>query len=123
MEWIEITCRWALGLQLLFWGLNGFFHWKVIPPSSDFIAQFSDVCVKSRFIMQTVKILEVFFGAMLLSGYGTLIALIFLGPIVFVISGLHVFHNAKWWQVLVPITVPFMILLLTQEAHFRLLLH
>ena len=112
LEWTEIIFRWILGLQLVFWGLNGFFHWKEIPPSTDFINEFSDVCFRSRFILPTVKIFEIVFGALLLTGAYTLLALVALAPIIFVISGLHLLHNKKSWEVLLPITLPFLIIVI-----------
>jgi uncharacterized membrane protein YphA (DoxX/SURF4 family) len=123
LEWFDLICRWVLGLQLLFWGLNGFFHWVVPPSESSFVTRFGDLCAESRFIMPTVKVFEILFGALLLTGYGTLVSLIFLGPIIFVITGLHFFHNPKWWRVVVPITGPYILVLLMQEGHMRWLLH
>jgi len=123
LEWFEIGCRWALGLQLLFWGLNGFFKWKAIPPSADFIDRFTDICIQSKFIMPSVKIIEIVFGFILLTGYGTLLALVFLGPIVFLITGLHFFHNKKRWGVIIPITGPYLLLIFSQQSHFLALFH
>lgn len=122
LAWFEILLRWTLGLQLLFWGLNGFFHWKPIPPSSDFIGRFSDLCHESRFILPTVKIFEIVFGFLLLTGSGTLLALVGLAPIIFVISGLHAFHNNKAWQVLLPITLPYLLLSILNWTMFKTLL-
>jgi uncharacterized membrane protein YphA (DoxX/SURF4 family) len=122
-DWIELTCRWILGLQLTFWGLNGFFHWMKIPPSDDFITRFGDLCFESKFIMPTVKIFEILFGIALLTGWGTMLSLIMLGPIVFVISGLHLFHNKKWWEVLIPISLPYLILVVLNISEFQVLLH
>jgi uncharacterized membrane protein YphA (DoxX/SURF4 family) len=123
ISWIEILLRWILGLQFAFWGLNGFFRWLPIPPSSDFINRFSDLCYESGFILPTVKIFEIVFGLLLLSGSRTLIALIMLGPIVFVISGLHLFHNSrKSWQVLGPISIPYLLLVVLDWALFKNLL-
>ncbi len=123
LEWLIIGCRWVLGLQLLFWGLNGFFQWKAIPACGAFIDRFSDICAQSKFIMPTVKTIEIVFGIALLTGYATLLSLIFLGPIIFVISGLHLLHNRRWWQVLIPITVPYLLLVLAEQGQFRSLLH
>jgi uncharacterized membrane protein YphA (DoxX/SURF4 family) len=122
VAWIETILRWTLGLQMLFWGLNGFFNWKPIPRSDDLITRFADLCYESRFILPTVKIFEIVFGALLLTGSGTLVALIFLGPIIFVITGLHLFHNKKGWQVIFPITVPFVLLVLLNGSLFKNLL-
>jgi len=123
LEWLELGARWILGLQFIFWGANGFFHWKAIPPSSDFIQRFGDICIESRFIMPTVKVFEIVFGILLLTGFGTLIGLIFLGPIVFMITCLHIFHNPKWPLVVLPILIPYLVVLLLHENHFQFLLH
>ena len=120
-EWIELVVRWMLGLQLLFWGLNGFFHWKQTPPSNDFINEFTDACLRSKFIMPVVKIFETVFGALLLTGVGTLVALIALGPIISVISGLHLFHNRRAWEVLLPITLPFLVIAILNFEKLKLL--
>jgi uncharacterized membrane protein YphA (DoxX/SURF4 family) len=122
ITWVEILLRWFFGLQMVFWGLNGFFHWKPIPRSEDFITRFSDLCLESRFLLPTVKVFEIFFGALLLSGSGILVSLIFLGPIVFVITGLHLFHNPKAWQVLLPITVPFLLIVILNWRSIQTLL-
>lgn len=111
MEWIEIICRWVLGLQLVFWGLNGFFHWKQIPPSAEPIDAFVEACIKTKFIMPTVKIFEITFGALLLTGSWTFVAWVALAPVVFVVTGLHAIYNKRFWEVLVPITLPFLVVL------------
>jgi len=122
LEWTELIFRWIFAGQILFWGLNGFFHWKAIPPSADFINEFTEACVKSGFIMPTVKIFEVVFGSLLLTGFARGISLIALAPIVFVITGLHVRHNKKAWEVLVPISLPFLILVILNFEKWNSLL-
>jgi uncharacterized membrane protein YphA (DoxX/SURF4 family) len=118
----ELTLRWILGLQLIFWGLNGFFHWKPIPPSAKVIDDFTAACMESRFIMPVVKVFEILFGIFLLANYAVPLALALLSPIVFVITGLHALHNKKFWEVLVPISLPFIILVaLHYEAWLNLL--
>lgn len=109
-EQIEFILRWVIGVQLTFWGLNGFFHWKPIPPSAEAINNFTEACIKSKFIMPTVKVFEIVFGIFLMTGFCTLLSLAALAPIIFVISGLHLCHNKKSWQVIVPITLPFLTL-------------
>lgn len=109
-NYFELALRWIVGLQMIFWGLNGFFHWKQIPPSAPAIDNFTQACFESRFIMPTVKVFEIIFGAFLLINLATPLALALLSPIVFVITGLHLLHNKKGWEVLLPLSVPFMIL-------------
>jgi uncharacterized membrane protein YphA (DoxX/SURF4 family) len=122
IEHIELALRWILGLQLTFWGLNGFFHWRPIPPSAKAIDNFTITCIESRFIMPTVKTFEIVFGIFLLMGFAIPLALMMLSPIIFVITGLHSLHNKKSWEVLVPITLPFIALAILQyEAWLKLL--
>ncbi|WP_413289155.1 hypothetical protein [Bdellovibrio sp. HCB337] len=122
LEWLEIFCRWVLGLQFLFWGLNGFFHWRPIPPSAQPINDFTEACIKTRFIMPTVKIFEIAFGALLLTGKATIVAWAALAPIVFIISGLHLLYNKKYWEVLLPITLPFLLILVLNFEKWQNLL-
>lgn len=122
IEYIELVLRWALGFQLAFWGLNGFFHWKQIPPSSPAIDKFTAACFESRFIMPTVKIFEIVFGLLLLLDKATPLALVMLAPIVFVITGLHILYNKKWWEVLIPLSLPFALLVsMHYEAWLKLI--
>ncbi|MDG0815184.1 hypothetical protein [Bdellovibrio svalbardensis] len=109
LDYIEIICRWAFGLQMAFWGLNGFFHWVAIPPSGDGVTRFTEACIETRFIMPTVKMIEVVCGLLLLCKFAVLLNLLIFAPIVFVITMLHFFHNPKPWPVVLPITVPFLV--------------
>lgn len=122
MNYLELALRWILGLQLIFWGLNGFFNWLKLPPAPPVIEGFITACIESRFIMPTVKVFEIIFGLILLSGEGTPFGLIMLAPIIFVITGLHLIHNKKAWEVLLPISLPFILLIvLHYEAWLKLL--
>lgn len=119
-DWMDLGLCWVLGLQFIFWGFNGFFHWKSIPPSPPFIEHFSEACVQSKFIMPLVKILEIVGGVLLLTKYYAFLGLYLLAPIVVVISGLHWFHNQKKsWQVLLPISLPFAFLLIIRFEDWK----
>ncbi|HEY8270020.1 MAG TPA: DoxX family membrane protein [Pseudobdellovibrionaceae bacterium] len=120
MEHIELLFRWILGLQLAFWGLNGFFHWRPVSPSAKPINDFTEACIKSKFIMPTVKSFEVIFGIFLVAGFCTPLSLVALAPIIFVISGLHLFHNARPWPVITAITMPFLALVILNYENWRM---
>lgn len=92
---IELALRWILGGQLTFWGLNGFFHWRPVPPSPPAIDRFVTACFDTQFIMPTVKIFEIVFGLFLVLNFATPLALTMLAPVVFVITALHLLHNTK----------------------------
>lgn len=109
LHYIELICQYGLGIQLLYWGLNGFFQWKAPPPSDPRIEAFVKACAQTGFIMFTVKTLEVLIGLALLFNVGTVLALIVLAPIIFVISGLHLKFNPQPWGILGFYTVPFLI--------------
>ncbi|MBO9666014.1 MAG: hypothetical protein J7501_04315 [Bdellovibrio sp.] len=111
MEYVETACRWIFALQMIFWGLNGFFHWLPIPPASPVITRFVDACIETKFIMPTVKTVEVLFGILLLVKIAVPLSLFFFAPIVFVITLLHLMHNPKPWPVIMPITLPFAVVL------------
>lgn len=111
MEYVEIGLRWLFAAQMVLWGLNGFFHWMQIPPSDPKIDRFVGACIESKFIMPTVKLLEIVFGLFLLFDFLTPFSLFVFAPLMFVISGLHILHNPKPWSVLVPCTLPYLILL------------
>jgi uncharacterized membrane protein YphA (DoxX/SURF4 family) len=117
MMWVEVIFRWILGLQLVFWGLNSIFHWRPIPPSSAAINDFTEACIKTKFIMPTVKLIEIAGGLLLLAGFHIDIALTALAPLIFVITGLHVLFNKKSWEVLIPITLPYLVLMIALLNH------
>lgn len=119
LDYIEIICRWVFGLQMAFWGLNGFFHWRAIPPSSEGVTRFVDACIETRFIMPTVKIIEIVGGIFLLCKFAVLLNLLIFAPIIFVITLLHLFHNPKPWPVILPVTLPFLVVF---AWHFQTLI-
>lgn len=108
---------------MLFWGLNGFFHWVKIPPSGPIIEGFVTACIETRFIMPTVKLLEIMGGALLLFHVGLPLVLAAFAPVIFVVSGLHVLHNPRPWGVLVSTTLPYLILVLIHSTHLLRLVH
>ncbi len=123
MGHFELLLRYTLGIQLIFWGLNGFFHWRQIPPSAKVIDNFTTACTDIRFIMPIVKIFEVVFGVFLLANFAVPLALVLLAPIIFVVTGLHALFSKKSWKVLVPISLPFAVLVILHYEAWRKLLN
>ncbi|HWU41844.1 MAG TPA: hypothetical protein VN132_00360, partial [Bdellovibrio sp.] len=66
LSYIEIIFRWIFALQMIFWGLNGFFEWVKIPPASKGVEKFVQACADTKFILPTVKFIEIFCGGLLL---------------------------------------------------------
>ena len=118
MDYIEIACRWIFGLQMVFWGLNGFFHFLPIPPSSPTITRFTEACIEAKFIMPTVKVIEILCGALLIFKVAVPLSLICFSPIMFVVTLLHLIHNPKPWAVLAPLSAPFAILIALHAQTF-----
>ncbi|MGZ3802247.1 MAG: hypothetical protein ACXVCL_18910, partial [Bdellovibrio sp.] len=101
-----------------FWGLNGFFNWVKIKPVAPAIENFVQACIETKFIMPTVKMIEIFFGLFLILGFMIPLSLAVFCPILFVITGLHVFHNPKPWGILLSFTIPFLVLLILYRSAF-----
>ena len=110
-ESIEFLLRITLGLQLVFWGLNGFFQWIQFKNQPTVINNFVGACIDTRFIMPLVKILEVATGSLLVFNILPRLCLLLLAPLITVILGLHLWHNfKKSYEVIVPLGVPFLFL-------------
>lgn len=123
MEYLELALRWIFGLQIAFWGLNGFFHWVQIPPSPPVIEKFVQACIETRFIMPMVKVIEIAAGLLLLFNFSTALCLAVLTPIMLVVTGLHVLHNPKPAAVLVPLVLPYAALWLLNGVVFLRIFH
>ena len=111
MEIVDLVCRIAFGLQMAFWGLNGFFHWVKIPPSPPVIEKFVEACIETRFIMPVVKVIEIVCGLLLAVGVAVPLNMMIIAPIVFIVTFLHLVHNPKPWTVVIPITLPFAVVM------------
>lgn len=109
---IEFVIRVLLALQLVFWGLNGFFHWIEIQSSGTVIDNFVQACISTRFVMPLVKSFEIVFGLLLLLNLYVSLSLLFLAPIIFVITALHLLHGPAPLKVLAPVTGPYVFLLI-----------
>lgn len=112
-----------VGLQFVFWGLNGFANWIPVPPShSQSFDEFVNACYKVRGLMLFVKLAEIFGGALLCYPGTQLLGILILFPIVFGITLLQVFHHPRPWPVLGLISLPFLALLMTRLNDFSILI-
>jgi len=123
MDYLELSCRWIFGLQMVFWGLNGIFHWVTIPPASPKFQTFVDSCVDVAFIMPIVKTIEILFGFFLVLNFVVPLSLAVFAPIMFVIAGLHILHNPKPWAVLITILLPYLVLVFAHRDTLLRLVH
>lgn len=123
MNYLELALRWIFGLQIAFWGLNGFFNWVKIPPQPPVIDKFVQACIEARFIMPVVKIIEILAGVLLLLNLSVPLALALLAPIMFLITGLHALHNPKPGVILLPLVLPYACLWLLYGVTFLQFFH
>lgn len=110
MALLEGILFYFIALQMIFWGLNGFFNWLPPPPSGEVIENFVKACYETRFIMPTVKLLELVAGVLLLIPQTQSLGVILITPIVFGITGLQVLHHPKPLFIISVLIVPFWLL-------------
>lgn len=104
--------RTIVGAYFLYWGLNGFFQWKAIPPNSSAFESFIGRLLQVPLLMTLVKGIEITAGLMLILGFWPELAWLALLPIVLVITTSHVLLNFRLgWRVALEVAVPYLILL------------
>lgn len=88
------------GLYYLVMGLDGFFNKIPRPKPSDNAIKFLQVLEESKYILFTVKCIEILVGFCWLTQHFTGLAWILFTPILFNILGYHFFVNKK--EILLP---------------------
>lgn len=88
-HYTSTTARYLLGLIFTVFGANFFLHFLPQPPMSGPPADFATALFQSGYVMQTVKVVEVVAGLMLLGNRYVPLALTLLAPIVVGIVGFH----------------------------------
>jgi putative oxidoreductase len=83
------AARLLLGLVFVVFGLNYFLHFLPMPPIDGPAATFFGGLVASGYLLQTVKVIEVIAGALLLANRFVPLALTLLAPIIVNIVGFH----------------------------------
>jgi putative oxidoreductase len=83
------TARYLLGLIFTVFGLNFFLHFLPQPPMSGPPMDFAMALMQSGYVMQTVKVVEVAAGLLLLFNRYVPLALTLLAPIVVGVVGFH----------------------------------
>lgn len=101
-----------IGIQFLFWGLNGFFNWIKPPENDEAFTKFILAAYQIRFLMPSIKLLQILGGLLMASQIKPTWGVLILTPIVFGITLLQVFHAKKPWPVLAMISIPFLCILL-----------
>lgn len=85
--------RLVLGLLFFYNGLNGFFHFRPLPPMNPQMTKFNEALQGTVIIMPVVKIFEVLFGLALILNVWTFLATLALGPICYFIIVAHLWFN------------------------------
>ena len=90
MKTASAIARYLLGLMFVVFGANFFLHFLPQPPLAGPAGDFATALFQSGYVMQTVKVVEVVAGLMLLSNRFVPLALTLLAPVVVGIVGFHV---------------------------------
>lgn len=122
-EYADLVCRWVFGLQMFFWGLNGFFHWIQTPAASPAMNRFVEACFEAKFIMPTIKVIEIVFGFMLLLNILVPFSLMVFAPLMFILTGLQIFLNKKYASFLATFALPYALLLALHSESLLRVIH
>jgi uncharacterized membrane protein YphA (DoxX/SURF4 family) len=87
----------AYGIYWLYTGINGLFSFRKPPPASPEFNEKIEHLYSLRFLMPSVKTLEVICGVFLIFGFKPILALFVLCPILFGIVGLQILFNKKYF--------------------------
>ena len=91
MKYFKIGSRYVLGLIYFVFGLNFFFQFLPVPPSSEEMQKLTGAIYMSGYLFQFIKITEIVGGFMLLANLFTPLALVILAPITLNILAMHAF--------------------------------
>lgn len=121
---LDLICRLILGLLFVVFGWNGFLHRIPIPPADPRMSRFIAALEETGFLMPTVKIVEILAGTALLVNTFVPLALILLGPVVFVIVGAQLALNrGRGWGISALTLIPYLLLLGTRARDLAPLFH
>jgi putative oxidoreductase len=91
MKYFKLGSRYVLGLIYFVFGLNFFFQFLPVPPSSEEMQKLTGAIYMSGYMFQFIKITEIVGGFMLLTNLFTPLALVILAPITLNILAMHAF--------------------------------
>lgn len=112
---LSLGLRIVLGLIFFVFGLNGFLNFIPQPPMPEKPLKFVMALVESGYLLTLVKGVEVFVGAMLLSGLFVPLALTILAPITINIVLFHTFLAPENGGFVMPIIILIMHLALAYQ--------
>ncbi|HJV49784.1 MAG TPA: DoxX family membrane protein [Geothrix sp.] len=91
MKWVVIVVRSLMGLLFLFASITFLFKLITPPPPTGAMKTFSDGLMASRYLMPTVKVIELACGLAFLSGRFVPLATVLIAPIIVNIVLVHAF--------------------------------
>ena len=113
MNLLVSLCQYFLGIQFLIFGVNGLLNLFPNPPAPEGIIKFAQSLESTKFIMPTVKAIEILSGVLILTNLAPKWGLAMLAPIIFNIIGLHlVFNFKKSWTLVLQVLLPYSIVLI-----------
>ena len=112
LEVLIQSCRFLVGVNFLIFGINGFVPFLPVPRQTAKMKNAIELIQKLKFVMPTVKVIEVLAGAALLFNFLPDLALLILIPVVFGVLCLQTLFNGKLGIGITALTViPFLVLL------------
>jgi putative oxidoreductase len=114
-----LVSRVLLGLILVVFGLNFFFHYLPLPPLNEPAMAYMMALVNSGYTMNIVKVVEVLAGAMILSGFWLPFGVVFVTPIVVNIVLFHTFLDTGGAPIAYFMLLTWAVLVWGYRNHFK----
>ncbi|SIR18286.1 hypothetical protein [Maribacter ulvicola] len=95
MKKIDVVTRMFLGIGILFFGMNGFFHWFTPPQGPEAEVKFLYSLYMAGYVFPIVNTILIVSGVSLLTNKFVSVGLIILAPIMLNIVLIHLAFNPK----------------------------
>ncbi len=125
MKKLFLAAQLLTALIFIVFGANGLIYMATgnllipLPPKTESMGAFMASLFAAKYLMPTVKIIEVFAGALLLVNKFSNLALILLGPLVFNILFVHIFLDPPGILVGVIVTVLYSMCIFARWKSFK----
>jgi putative oxidoreductase len=122
MNKLTLAARILLGLGYTVFGLNFFFQFFPLPPSSEAMGQVTGAIYQTGYLFQFIKLTEIVCGLLLLSGLFVPLALVILAPVTLNIVLMHAFLDPAGLGAGVALMALHLFLGFSNLKHYRPLL-
>jgi uncharacterized membrane protein YphA (DoxX/SURF4 family) len=122
---LALGSRFILGLMFTIFGLNGVMMsfmgngFIPMPPQPALMMTIMGGFVATGYLMQLVSLLQFVSGLLLLSGFFINVAIVFLGPIIVNILGIHLFAERSGLPMAIFVIILFVILVKSRWEDFK----